>query len=169
MIVRFSQVMKIRGVNPFLTVSAARAQALKPGWRKPLPVRVRINGKPDNPWRINMMPAGDGSFFLYLHAEVRKASHSQVGDRVHAEVQFDDEYRNGPLHPVPVWFRSALRRNGRAAASWQALSPSRKKELLRYFATLQSGEAKQRNLERALHVLAGETARFMGRLWRDGK
>jgi len=36
--------------NPYVYVSAARARAIKPGWRKPLPVLIRINGKPtDNP------------------------------------------------------------------------------------------------------------------------
>ena len=169
MIVCFSQVMKIRGVNPYLAVSAARARALKPGWRKPLPVLVRINGKPDAPWHINLMPAGDGSFFLYLHGEVRKVSGRRVGDRVHAEIQFDDEYKNGPRHPMPVWFRNALRGQSSASASWRALIPSTKKEVLRYFAGLKSSEAKQRNLERAMKVLSGQPGRFMGRIWKDGK
>jgi hypothetical protein len=168
-ILRFSQVMKIRGVNPYLDVGAAHARALKPDWRKPLPVLVRINGKPDKPWRTNLMPAGDGSFYLYLHGDMREASASRVGDRVRAEVQLDDQYRNGPLHPVPIWFRRALRAQSRAAASWQALIPSRKKEILRYFAGLKSKEAKQRNLDRAVHVLSGEPGRFMGRSWKDGK
>jgi hypothetical protein len=35
---------------------------MKPGWRKPLPVLVRLNGKPAKGWHINMMPAGNGSF-----------------------------------------------------------------------------------------------------------
>jgi hypothetical protein len=168
-ILRFSQGMKIRGVNPYLRVSAARAEALKPGWRKPLPVLVRINGKPADPWRINMMPAGDGSFYLYLHGEVRAASDCRVGDHVHAEVWFDEKYRNGPLHRMPAWFGKALRAQSRAAAGWQALIPSRKKEILRYFAGLKSDAAKQRNLDRALRVLSGEPGRFMARSWKNGR
>ncbi len=168
-VLRFSQVMKIRGVNPYLAVGAEHARALRAGWRKPLPVLVRIGGKPDEPWRTNLMPAGDGSFYLYLHGEMREASASRVGDRVQAEVELDDQYRNGPLHPMPSWFRSALRGQSRAAASWRALIPSRKKEILRYFAGLKSSEAKQRNLERAMHVLEGKPGRFMGRSWKDGK
>jgi hypothetical protein len=50
-----------REPNPYTLVTPAQAKALKPGWRKPLPVLVRINGKPAEPWRINMMPVGDGS------------------------------------------------------------------------------------------------------------
>jgi hypothetical protein len=44
----FTAVIRIRGGNPFILVSASRATAIKPGWRKPLPVLVRVNGKPAN-------------------------------------------------------------------------------------------------------------------------
>jgi hypothetical protein len=69
----FTAVIKIRGVNPFILVSAARANAVKPGWRKPLPVLMRINGKPAEAWRVNMMPVGDGSFYLYLARRCSKS------------------------------------------------------------------------------------------------
>src|SRR5882757_9374858 len=85
----FTAVIKIRGVNPFILVSAFRANAIRPGWRKPLPVRVRINGKSAKAWRINMMPVGNGSFYLYLHGGIRKASGTTVGDRVCVEIEFD--------------------------------------------------------------------------------
>jgi len=75
-----------------------------------LPVLVRINGKPRTAWRINMMPTGDGGFYLYLHGDIRKTSATKVGDRVAVEVRFDATYRNGPMHSMPSWFRSALAR-----------------------------------------------------------
>ncbi len=164
---RFTSVMKIYDGNPYVLVSAARATALKSGWRKPLPVLVRINGKPETPWRINMMPIGDGSFYLYLHGDVRKASNTKVGDRVSAEVSFDEEYRSGPTHPMPSSFRASLNRNPVAKKAWQALIPSRKKEILRYFASLKSDEARIRNIERAMHVLSGAKERFMARSWNE--
>jgi hypothetical protein len=164
----FSAVIKIRGVNPFILVSASRAKAVKPGWRKPLPVRVRINGRPRNAWRINMMPVGNGSFYLYLHGEIRKASGTAVGDRVRVEIDFDPGYRNGPQRPMPKWFKQALAGNPQAMKNWTALIPSRKKEILRYFSRLNSADARARNLTRALHVLSGESGRFMGRAWKSG-
>ncbi len=45
-----------------------------------------------------MMPIGDGSFYLYLHGSVRKASNTKVGDKVSVEIEFDSEYQNGPMH-----------------------------------------------------------------------
>jgi Bacteriocin-protection, YdeI or OmpD-Associated/Domain of unknown function (DUF1905) len=166
--VEFAATIRIRGINPFVLVSARRAKAIKAGWRKPLPVLVRLNGKPAKAWRINMMPVGDGSFYLYLQGAVRKASGTKVGDRVQVEIEFDAAYRGGPQHPLPKWFKDALDENAVAKKNWSALLPSRKKEILRYFAALKSPEARARNLARALQALSGEPARFMARSWEKG-
>jgi hypothetical protein len=164
----FTGVIRILGINPFILVSALRANTVKPGRRKPLPVLVRINGKPSNAWRTNMMPAGNGSFYLYLHGDIRKASGTAVGDRVRVEIAFDAGYKNGPQHPMPSWFRQALAGHPQATKNWTALIPSRKKEILRYFSRLNSPDARARNLAKALHVLSGETGRFMARAWKNG-
>src|ERR1700758_3788595 len=111
-------VIRIQGVNPFVEVSSSQANALKPGWRKPLPVLVRINGQPVTAWRTNMMPDGKGNFYLYLPGNMRKVSGARVGDRVRVEIQFDAAYRNGPQHPVPKWFKQALECNPQARKNW---------------------------------------------------
>lgn len=158
--------MKIRDGNPYVEISRVRARALKPGWRRPLPVLVRVNGQPSRkPWRINLMPTGTGAFYLYLHGDVRRASQTAVGDVISVEVEFDAAYRNGPMHPMPAWFREPLARNRKAGKAWDALIPSRKKEILRYFSWLKSPEARERNVARALHVLSGRKGRFMARSW----
>jgi hypothetical protein len=164
---RFRSVIKINNVNPYVLVTARQAARLKKNWRKPLPVRICVNGQPKTPWRINMMPIGDGSFYLYLHGDVRKASGTKVGDVVTVEVQFDDAYKNGPMHPMSPSFKAALADNPHAKKNWDALIPSRQKELLRYFANLKSSEARARNLKRAIHVLSGGQGRFMGRSWNE--
>ncbi len=166
---KFKAVMKIYNGNPYIPVSATRATRLKKGWRKPMPVLVKIHGKPKEGWKINMMPRGDGSFYLYLHGYVREASKTGVGDKVDVDVVFDEEYRSGPMHPMPVWFREALNNNFKARGAWEELIPSRKKEVLRYFSWLKSDEAKKRNLEKAMHVLSGKEGRFMARSWKNGK
>ena len=166
---KFVASIQIVGVNPYVLVSARRASALKPNWRKPMPVLIRVNGKPERPWSINMMPVGDGSFRLYLHGTVRKASGTGVGDRVHVEATYHSAYKNGPQHTMPAWFRNALNKNPAAKANWQKLIPSRKKEILRYFAGLKSQVARERNLARALGALSGKPVRFMARSWSGGK
>jgi hypothetical protein len=166
---RFVSIIKTRGINPYIRVNARQAASLKEGWRKALPVVVRINGKPKKPWRINMMPAGNGSFYLYLHETVRKASNTKPGDRVMVDLSFDRAYRSGPSHSLPRWFSGTLAEKPKAKKSWDALIPSRKKEILRYFALLKSPEAKARNLQRVMYVLSGDEARFMARSWKSGK
>lgn len=167
---RFAAVIKLKGVNPYVDVSEQRAGRLRKDWRRPMPVWVRIDGEPAaKPWRINMMPAGNGNFYLYLHGSVRAASGTRVGDRVTVELEFDHTYRNGPAHPMPRWFSAALRDDSRAKVNWGRLTPSRRKEILRYFAGLESHEARQRNLARAMLVLSGAPGRFMGRSWSGGR
>lgn len=161
--------MRIRGINPYVVVSAKRATKIKPGWRKPLPVLVRINGKPEKAISTNMMPVGNGDFYLYLNVPMRKAATASVGDHVQVEIEVNASYRNGPQHPMPGWFRQALNKNSKASENWTALPPSRKKEVLRYFAQLKSQESRDRNLKRAMQVLSGQTARFMARTWTNGR
>ena len=124
---RLRSVIEINNINPYVLVNARRVARIRKGWRKPLPVRVRVNGEPEKPWRINLMPVGDGSFYLYLHGDVRKASGTKVGDAVTVELEFDDEYRSGPAHPMPLWFSDALGRNRSARQAWSELIPSRQK------------------------------------------
>jgi hypothetical protein len=164
----FAAVIRTRGINPYVLVGAARATTIKSGWRKPMPVLVRVNGRPDHPWRTNMMPVGRGAFYLYLHGDIRRVSQTSVGDRVRIEIKFDASYRNGPQHSMPIWFRRGLMTNARAKENWLALTPSRKKEVLRYFSRLKSEAARDRNLAGALYVLSGAAGRFMGRAWADG-
>jgi hypothetical protein len=164
----FTATIKIRSGNPYIPVDASRAATIKEGWRKPLPVRLRINGLPRKAWRVNMMPVGDGSFYLYLHGAIREASGTAVGDRVDLEVAFDPRYRGGPQHRMPLWFKRGFASNPQALKNWKALAPSRRKEVLRYFSRLVSAEARARNLAKALHVLSGEPGRFMARDWKHG-
>ena len=164
----FQTKIEIYNGNPYVLVSAARAKSLKSEWKKPMPILVQINGEPEPPWQINMMPIGDGSFYLYLHGTVRKASNTKVGDRVAVDVSFNANYKNGPMHPLPEWFGSPLSKNAAAQLAWNALIPSRKKEILRYFWGLKSEDARTRNVKKALHVLSGNEGRFMARTWRGG-
>jgi hypothetical protein len=164
-LVRYCAEIEIRGINPCVLVRAETAKLLKADWRRPMPVRVQINGEPNPPWRINMMPIGDGSFYLYLHNSVRSASATAVGDWVEISAVFDESYRRGPMHKMPRAFAEQLGANPAAYASWKELPPGRKKEILRHLATLKSDEAKTRNIERAVRVLSGSPERFLARAW----
>jgi hypothetical protein len=105
----FNAGIEIRGIKPLVRVSASCAAKLKPGWRKPMPVLVRIDNKPPEAHRVNLMPAGDGSFYLYLNGILREAAGASVGDRVTVEIEWDAEYRGGPRMPCPHGLRRLWR------------------------------------------------------------
>jgi uncharacterized protein DUF1905/bacteriocin resistance YdeI/OmpD-like protein len=166
--VTFSAPVEITGINPYVLVSASHAAALRSGWRRPLPVIVRLNHELETSWRTNLMPRGDGAFYLYLHGEMRKAANVDVGDSVTVELRDDELYRGGPTHDTPASLQAALSANSAAAANWERLTPSRRKEILRYFAGLKSERAVERNVDKAVRVLSGASERFMARDWVDG-
>ena len=166
--VTFKATIKIRGINPYILVNAKRAESIKPSntlWRKPMPVLIQVNSKPSKPWPINMIPVGDGSYYLYLHETVRNASRTKVGDIVTVQIKFNEMYHNGPQHEMPKWFAKPLFMNKIALHTWNNLSPSRQKEMLRYFDGLKTLEAQKRNAKRAIEVLSGSGGRFMARDW----
>ncbi|MDP8995489.1 MAG: YdeI/OmpD-associated family protein [Pseudomonadota bacterium] len=162
---KFKAIIQLNKINPFVLVSGARAKRLKVQWRKPMPVLVQINGEPKAAWKINMMPRGDGSYYLYLHGDVRKASNTKVGDEVDVSLVFDKAYRNGPVHEMPAEFLTQLQAHPKAKIAWSELIPSRQKEILRYFAGLKSETARARNYAKATRVLNGAKERFMARNW----
>ena len=159
----------INGINPYVLVKAEDSSKLIPDWRRPMPVLVQVNGRPTDPWHINMMPMGDGNFYLYLHGDMRKTSNTRVGDIVDVSIWFDRGYRNGPQHTMPVKLKKSLTENAEAENNWFKLSPSRQKEVLRYLANIKSDDVRDRNIERVMYVLSGEPDHFMGRDWVDGK
>lgn len=165
----FESEIEIRIGNPYILVSKEQAEKIKKDWKKPLPVLIQISGEPNPPWKINMMPVGNGDFYLYLHGDVRKASNTKVGDIVNVSIEFDKNYKNGPLHEMPTWFKNALNKNSLAQDNWNKLTPSRQKEVLRYFSWLKSDKAVQRNLDKMMSALTNKEVRFMARNWKNGK
>jgi hypothetical protein len=165
----FRAKIQIIGINPYVLVSGEIANRLKPHWRQPIPVLVQVNGQPSDPWHINLVPVGDGSFYLYLHGDVRKASGTSVGDEVDVALSFDASYHSGPLTPLPQWFRVPLYNNPSARENWDKLSPSRQKEIVRYLVNLKTQAAIDRNLEKTIRMISGESGHHMGCDWENGK
>ena len=153
MSISFRAKLQVLDGNPYVLISRARAEAIRPGWRRPMPVRVRVNGHPvAEAWRINMMPTGTGGFLLYLHGTVRRAAGVAPGDRLSVEIAFDAKYRRGPGR-IPADLARGLRRHARAARTWAALPPSRRKEIARYIRHLKTPAARARKVADVLASL----------------
>ena len=63
------------------------------------------------------------------------------------------------MHPK---LEAALNKNKKAKQSFQQLSPSRQKEIIRYINFLKTEESVERNIKRAVQFLTGKE-RFVGR------
>jgi uncharacterized protein YdeI (YjbR/CyaY-like superfamily) len=83
-------------------------------------------------------------------------------------LSFDAGYAAGPDSFMPDWFERALNQHVAAKQGWDKLPPSRQKEIVRYLSNLKTDDARQRNLQKVLPVLAGTPKRFMGRSWENG-
>lgn len=166
--IEFQATIALRGINPYILVSAEQAAELAPGWRRPMPVLVQLNGRPTPAWPINMMPVGDGSFYLYLHNQIRKPTQTALGDEVTVTLRFDTSYKAGPTDSMPEALATALSANAVAATNWEKLPPGRKKEVLRYLGRLRSSDVRQSNIGRLMFVLEGNEGRYLARTWKDG-
>jgi len=164
-----SGTIHITGINPYILIASDVAHRLRPGQKKPIPVVLGIPGVSEGPWRINLMPRGDGRYILYLSEPIRRAANAAVGDTLDFTLAYDSSYANGPAHPMPPYLASALQERPIEQNNWEQLPPSRKKEVLRYLHGLKSESAQQRNLAALLHVLSGAPGRYMARDWQNGR
>lgn len=154
---RFSAVIVLiraagpEAINPCVVVPASIVVALRAesGKNQSLPVRATVQGKP---FRANVMRYL-GAWRLYLNGTIRKATGVDTGDRVSVTLGHDPTPRR---EKVPKVFAAALARDAKARKAFQALVPSRQKELLRYLNNLKREESVQRNLSKMLRYLKGQ-------------
>ncbi|HYM95453.1 MAG TPA: YdeI/OmpD-associated family protein [Chitinophagaceae bacterium] len=146
------------GVNPYVLLpSAVLKQLFKQAGRDkgPIPVCVKINGHKF----IQTLVKYSGKWRLYLNTPMRKAANLDVGDTAKIEIQYDAMIRSYPMNPK---LSLALKQNKNAKATFDKLSPSRQKEIIRYINFLKNEESVERNISRAIKFLTGKD-RFAGR------
>ena len=144
--------------NPFVALPATvleRVFAESGRDMSPIPVHGTINGKPYRQTLVKFR----GEWRLYVNMEMLEDSPRRIGESVEVDVAFDPLDRSIPAHPS---FTAALADNADARAAFEALPPSRQKEILRYIAGLKRADSVERNVDRAIRFLLGE-GRFVGR------
>lgn len=154
----FNDTIKIIGVNPYVVPPERVLKALfKECGRSagPIPIRGSLNGHP----YIQTLVKYQGMWRLYLNIPMRKAAGIDVGDTAEFTVEFDLRPRNVQM---PESLKHALQKNRKAYDVYEALPPSRKKEINRYIAKLKDPDVVKRNVRRAIDFLTGK-GRFIGR------
>lgn len=140
-------------INPYVQVPDDILLKLQQDARKekgPIPVKGTLQGEP---FLANVVRYR-GMWRLYLNTPMRQAANVDVGDQVTIGLQFDSTPRKVP---APRKFTLALSKNKQAKEAFQKLAPSRQKEILRYLNGLKQPETLERNIEKVIQYLQGET------------
>jgi hypothetical protein len=154
-----------RTLNPCVEVPPAVVASLKAesGKNQSLPVTATLQGKP---FKANVMRYR-GAWRLYLNGSMRRSAGVEVGHRVKVTLRHDPRPRSTPMPPA---FAAALSRDKRAKTTFEALAPSRRKELLRYLGNLKREESLRSNIAKMLKYLKGiEIEASPTGLYRTGK
>jgi hypothetical protein len=111
-------------------------------------VRGTVNGVP---YRSSLMKYS-GVFHLGVHKATLANADVVPGARVEVTIELDDEPL--PTDIVPDDLARRLKTNKAAAAAWQALRPSRKREHVKHIVEAKKTETRARRLEQILEMLA---------------
>jgi hypothetical protein len=128
----------------------------------PIPVRGKLNGAEF----IQTLVKYQGEWRLYVNGPMLKSSGLKVGDTAAFEIQFDPRSREVPMLPK---LARALQRDKTAKAEFDNLSPSRRKEILRYLGSLKTDDSLGRNIERVLNHLRGDKTDALHAMMRKPK
>lgn len=144
----FSRVAKV-GINPCIEVPDAVIQALLRQATKPvgpIPVAGIVDGAAFRATVVKFR----GKWRLYFNTQMRRDAGVGVGDEVVVSLTFDPEPR---VPPIPPLLRAALPDDEDAARRWEALAPSRRKEILAYLNSLKTQASVERNVAKIMSQL----------------
>lgn len=154
----FEAELQIIDGNPYVSVpEAVLAEIFRDADREksPIPIRGSINGRPYQQTLMRFR----GAWRLYVNMQMLDDSPRHVGEMLDVEVAFDPSERTLDAPPKLL---AALEVNPEAREAFDALTPSRQKEIIRYISSLKTEAAIDRNVERAIGFLVGKE-RFVGR------
>ncbi|MEN4762708.1 YdeI/OmpD-associated family protein [Chryseobacterium sp. C39-AII1] len=148
--------LQIIGINPFVFIPEEILNQIfeVSGKNKsPIPVKGTVNGKE---FKQNLMKYL-GEWRLYINLMMLKDSPKRIGETIDIFVEFDDAERTISIHPK---LDQAIKESPEALANFESLIPSRKLELIRYINNLKTEASIQRNIEKIIRHLHGETDFF---------
>jgi Bacteriocin-protection, YdeI or OmpD-Associated/Domain of unknown function (DUF1905) len=153
----FEAELEIIGINPFVSAPEPILEAIFEAVGKrtgPIPICGTLAGAP---YRQSLVRYR-GAWRLYVNTTMLKDSPRRVGERLTLTVAHDPIGRAPPASPA---FERALAEHPAAKATFDALAPSRQREIVRYIASLKSPASIARNVARAIAFLTGD-GRFIG-------
>ena len=148
--IKFRALLQPRGPAAAVILDDAQVAAVGEGAKR-FPVVATVNSYT---WRTSVARMG-GEFLLGLNKEVRQGAGVEAGDEVEVAVELDTAPREVD---VPAELAAALRADPEAAAAYEKLSFTHRKEYARWVAEAKQQETRQRRVQRALEMIrAGKT------------
>ena len=154
----FKAEIKLIGINPYVLLPDKILAAIfkQAGKDKG---HIRVRGTINESSYKQTLVKYSGHWRLYINTTMLKNSPKRIGEEVKLSIEFDPEEPKKASHPD---FEKALKKNKKATAVFNGLSPSRQHEIVRYIAGLKTEESVQRNMLKAIAFLLGK-GNFVGR------
>lgn len=152
----FTTALEIIGINPFVFIPEDILEGIfeASGRNKsPIPVKGTVNGKE---FQQNLMKYL-GEWRLYVNLIMLKNSPKRIGETIEVRLEYDDSDRSISIHPQ---LELAIKSSALATNNFENLIPSRRHELIRYINNLKTEASIQRNIEKIIRHLHGETDFF---------
>jgi Bacteriocin-protection, YdeI or OmpD-Associated/Domain of unknown function (DUF1905) len=145
--VRFRATLELNGKTATgIEVPASIVAELAAGQRPAVLVTLR-----EHTYRTTVARMG-GRFLVPVSADVRRAAGVAAGDELDVGIELDSTPRT--VEP-PAELASALAADATAAAAWEALSYTHRKEWARTIEDAKKPETRQRRVQAALESLRG--------------
>jgi hypothetical protein len=148
---RFRAKIRRQGVNPYVDVPSSVSRAFGAYARDGrIAVRVRLNG---HEVLGTLIPVRAGAHRFFVNGGLRAAAGVDVGDTVAIELRATNP---DDVHPAAD-VRQALRARGGALAAFDNLSPSHRRQLLRYIDDARTPAGRTRRIAKTMDHLLGES------------
>ena len=135
------------GINPCVKVPRRITKEMMPN-RGYIPVRGEIEG---HPFEQTLVAVKNEPYRLYVNGLMLKGSGARLGETVRFTISQTKAKRKDEVMPSDLK-RRLVKMN--LLSTFEKLTPSRKKDILRYLNYLKTAEAKSRNIDKIVKLLS---------------
>jgi hypothetical protein len=133
------------GINPCVEVPLSLTQKMKP-----IKGFIRIKGKINNhPFKQTLVPVKGAEYRLYVNGPMLKGSNLAAGDNARFIIEQDKTLLTKKEHPMVRLLKQELFEN-KLENTFEELTASRKKDILKYLNSLKTDEALKRNIDKVI-------------------
>ncbi|WP_438711428.1 YdeI/OmpD-associated family protein [Aquimarina muelleri] len=154
----FNAIIEIIGINPYVQVpkSILSKIFIQAGKDKGF---ISIKGTVNKLAYQQTLVKYSSLWRLYINTTMLKNSPKRIGETIEVTIEYDPSDRTIAPHPKLI---AALNQNKEAKRKFEQITPSLRKEIVRYISYLKTEESIDKNIVRAVNFLLGKE-RFVGR------